>query len=277
MSRSDFKRYITGFNVTGGKQIKDVTFRFLANDFGGKIAITDLMLQDGNQSTAPVPNTSEMLETLRYSVDENTWVHSVSNGVKDGDAQPKLYTGLRNRFFNFVGRGHDAISFPNVYDNDYTQDLVSSALDLTIFAKDDFDLMRITTNDGAHVEDRVYAGITHPLNYRYTREFYFDGGSAGDKIELKANLFSATIRDEEVSMMQKRIVNDEGKTLVMPRQRYMLAPWGSFRIRIEFYKLQTVQITDENLVKKDVLRYNDTGIGFYGYGEFEQTKARARY
>jgi hypothetical protein len=81
MSRSDFKRYITGFEVTGEKQIKDVTFRFVANDFGGKISITDLMFQDGNQSTAPVPNTSEMLETLRYSVDETTWVNSVSPSV----------------------------------------------------------------------------------------------------------------------------------------------------------------------------------------------------
>jgi hypothetical protein len=187
---------------------------------------------------------------------------------------------LRNRFFNFAGRGHDAISFPNVYDNDYTQDLVSSALDLTIFAKDDFDLLRICTNDGALVEDRVYEHVDHPLNYRYTREFYFGGGSAGDKIELKANLFSATLRDEEVGMMQKRIVNDKGKTLVMPRQRYMLAPWGSFRIRVEFYKIVTQTFKDITSTEGDtidILGYNDSGIGFYGYGEFEQTKARARY
>jgi hypothetical protein len=282
MSKTDFKRYVTGFNVTAGKQVKDITFRFLANDFGGKLAITDLQLQEGTQVTAHVPNTSEMLETMRYSVDETVWVNSVTSvpTVKDGTAQPTKYTGLRNRFFNFAGRGHDAIAFPNVFDNDYTQELVSSALDLTIVAKDDFDLLRVSTNDGALIPDRFYDDLDHPLNYRYTREFYFDGGKAGDKIELKANLFTATLRDEEVSMAQKRLVNDAGKTVIMPRQRYLLAPWGSFRVRVEFYKKNMQSFKVASSTEGDtrtILGYNDSGIGFYGYGEFEQTKARARY
>jgi hypothetical protein len=44
----------------------------------------------------------------------------------------------------------------------------------------------------------------------------------------------------------------------------MMAPWGSFRLGIEFYKLV-------NGV------YQDVGIGYWGYAEFEQYKGRAKY
>jgi hypothetical protein len=57
----------------------------------------------------------------------------------------------------------------------------------------------------------------------------------------------------------------------------MLAPWGSFRLRVEFYKKVAVTEKDDN--DKDVTRYyyQDTGIGYYGWAEFEQIKGRAKF
>ena len=59
------------------------------------------------------------------------------------------YTGLRNRVFNIVGRGHEVVLLPNVFNEDYKVELLTSGLDLELYAKEDFDLLRITTMDGA--------------------------------------------------------------------------------------------------------------------------------
>jgi hypothetical protein len=65
---------------------------------------------------------------------------------------------------------------------------------------------------------------------------------------------------------------------IMPRQRFMLSPWGSFRLRIEFYKKVTVTEKDEvtgNKIYKTY--YQDTGIGYYGYAQFEHTIERKKF
>lgn len=293
MLRQDFKRYIYGMDLVArdGRKVKEIDFKVIARDFNGEMYATDFQFQEGNQVTTHMPNTSEMLEGVSFGINEDYWLSTVrSDGdpnttpptlatwaVKDGDAQPTTYTGLTKRFYNIVGRGHDAISLPNVYPEDYTQELLTSALTLSLTPKDDYDLLRISTNAGAHVDDRVYEGIEHPLNIQYTREFYFDAGNAGDELKLDATLFTATINGVKQDFAQQRIVDQLGNTHIMPRQRFMLAPWGSFRLRIEFYKLVDVTEKDEN--GNDVVRkyYQDTGIGYYGYAEFEQVKGRAKF
>lgn len=280
----EYKRYVYSLAVDTNKKVSAVNFNVVGSNFNGDLGITDMQLQAGSQVTAHNPNTSEMLEEQRFTIDENDFLDSVGNPLKYG-VQPKVYENINNRFFNFTARGSEVIALPNVLHEDYTQDLVSSALDLSITAKQDFDLVRISTNDGVLVPDRKYDSYDlppladHPLNYKYTREFYFGGGSAGDVISLKASEFRASLNDTELPLQQGNVTIN-GERLEGIRQRFMLAPYGTFRLRIEFYKRVTEALVweDEYGENEETVTYlKDVGIGFYGYAEFRQTKGRAKY
>ncbi len=276
MLREDWTRYIYTLNVKSNLKVADIKFNLVAEDFQGELNVTDLQLQEGSQVTAHVPHTSEMLKRVYHGINEYTFMNTVSNPVKIG-VQPKIYTGLKNRFFNIVGRGHEVIVLPNVFHEDYMVDLLTSALDITLYAKEDFDLLRISTNDGALVPGRKYeveALANHPLNYKYTREFYFDGAKAGEEIKLHANIFTASLNGRNIPLSQGTIYIN-GHPKIIARQRFIMAPFGSFRIRIEFYK----QVNQDGKYNPAV-RYpylEDVGIGFYGWANFEQFKGGARY
>lgn len=280
----EFKRYIYALDVDTNKKVTQVEFNLKAEDFEGDVNITDLQLQSGNQTTAHVPNTSEMLEQVSFTVDENDFLNTVNNPVKEG-VQPRKYENITNRFFNIMGRGSEVIALPNVIHENYKQDLVTSALDLNITAKDDFDVVRISTNYGAHVPERKYSGYEfptledHPLNYKYTREVYFGAGKAGDEITLKASEFSASLNGVKQNLQQGKITLN-GHEFENVRQHYMLAPYGTFRIRIEFYRevTETVYWSDEwGEYEKELTYLKDIGVGFYGYAEFNQFTGRAKY
>ena len=280
----DYKRYIYSLVVDTNKKVKSVNFNLVGDNFTGDFGVTDLQLQAGRQVTAHNPNTSEMLEGQSFTVDENNFLNTVSNPLKYG-VQPQVYENINNRFFNFTARGAEVIALPNVLHEDYTQDLVSSALDLSITAKQSFDLVRISTNDGVLVPDRKYNSFEippladHPLNYKYTREFYFGGGNAGDVLSLKASEFTASKNSTQLPLQQGSVTIN-GERLEGIRQRFMLAPYGTFRVRVEFYKRVTevLKWTDDYGENEKTVTYlKDVGIGFYGYAEFNQTKGRAKY
>lgn len=280
----DYKRYIYSLDVDTNKRVEHVEFNLKAEDFLGDINVTDLQLQGGKQVSAPVPNTSEILKQVSFTIDENDFLNTVTNPVKEG-VQPKVYENISNRFFNIMGRGSDVIALPNVVNEDYTQDLVTSALDLSITAKDDYDVLRISTAYGALVPDRMYGGYDyptledHPLNYKYTREFYFGAGKAGEEIKLKASEFTASLNGNKKPLQQGKITLN-GNEFTGVRQRFMMAPYGTFRIRIEFYRevTEVVKWSDEYGDNEQEITYlKDNGVGFYGYAEFNQYRGGAKY
>jgi hypothetical protein len=106
---------------------------------------------------------------------------------------------------------------------------------------------------------------------KYTREFYFNGGKAGDKITLSAELEKASLGSTNYAIGGKFQTSGLSQ---FTRQRLMVAPFGSFRLRIEFYKRVVETLTDpETGEKTDLSVYKDVGIGYYGTATFNQIKA----
>lgn len=288
ITNSQWERYLYALHLEGaknGKKVKSLEYELIASDVKGSFNITDLQIQDGKTASGTIPHTGDFLVKAPFNIDENYYLTTVTNPQKLGTVQPTLHTGCTNRFYNIVGRGHDAIVIPNVFHEDYTKKIVTTALDLTLYAKDDYDLLRISTNDGAFIPGRFYSdndqSDKHPLCTQYTREFFFDGGLAGDKIELLTTIRSAKIsgsKTEDLNLYAQSI-NIDNRIFSNNRQRLMVSPAGSFRIRIEFYKnIQHYQLDSlGNLVLDsnknpipDYMYLADTGIGYYGIAELNQ-------
>ena len=243
------------------KRVRSINIKLIADNLQGRINITDIQLQSGGQQTDYNPNTSEFMKKHKHTIDEFAFINTVSNPVKKG-VQPKLWKDVNNRIFNIVGRGHETISISNVYHDDYMMDMVVCGLDLHIVPKDDYDLLRISTNEGVYVENRVehnYPQDTeYPLNHIYTNEYYFTGGKAGDEIQLLASTQKAYRNGEDIT--QGKFIYDN---IPMATQSFMMCCQGSNRYRIEFYK----KVTDIDSYGNELNYYKDVGIGFYGWAE----------
>ena len=71
-------------------------------------------------------------------------------------------------------------------------------------------------------------------------------------------------------------INDE--QMKLSRQEIMLAPFGSFRLRIEFYKQVIETVFNEETQKDESTTYlKDVGIGFYGTAQFTQITGNHRF
>lgn len=253
------------------KKVKEIELNLIGENFEGEINFTDLQFQEGTSVSGTIPNTKEILQPVEFNIDENTFLRTVSNPVKRG-TQPRNHENIKNRFYNVLGRGHEVISIPNVFHENYFNPIITTALDIELRAKSDFDLLRIRTNDGNLIKGRQYSISqleNHPLNYKYTREFYLPGGKENEKIELKASINSAKIENKNISL-KSGIINSGGTELKIEKQRFMLAPEGSFRLGIEFYKKVTESFVDEYGMDHSVTYFKDVGIGFYGIVEFNQ-------
>lgn len=269
----EFVRYLQVFQPGEDKRIKSMDVRVVANRFDGELVLTDFMLQGGKQATAHLPNTQEILKIVESTLDESET--GVGNDNYQG-YQPRVFEGVSNRFFNIVGRGHDVMVVPNVYHEHHTRPVVMAGLDLTLYPKDDYDLLKISTNYGTDLEWGVFSDIdeAHPLNRRYTREFYLDGASAGTEIKLHASTRTATVGGVPQPLGVRHLdvgkVQGEPRILTTPRQAFMVATIGSYRIRIEFYKLMTETLEDEWGGVTDVEYMTDGGVGFHGVVELVQ-------
>lgn len=271
MNKNNFAPYVHVIEK-GEKQkkIKNIEIDVIANDYSGNFNITDIQVQEGEVKTHYHPSTKEFLDNLDFQVDEFHWMKTVSNAIKEG-VQPRKLTGLKNRIYNIVGRGHDVMALPNVYDMDYTKSLVSTSLDLTIIPKNDYDLLRISTNEGFY-DGSVYSDENfkdNPLNTRYSKEFFFKGGKKGDIIKLLGSKYMATVNDKPVPITRKKVVDDLDIHNV---QRFMTTHFGNQRIRIEFYKKVPRTVYDET-----VYIYEDTGIGYNVFAEFKQYEKGKKY
>lgn len=243
----------------------------------GEIRVTDFQLQEGNRVTGSIPNTREFFKNQQFNIDES---HNAVSGVENIylKQSPRLFEGARNRFFNFSNRGHAVMTIPNVFHEDYRVNLLPTGLDLTIIAKNDYDLLRVSTNYGALIDDYFRATYNleklkeHPLNYRYTREFCFGAGKAGDKIEILTSKHQAKVNGKIMPLgVQSFPVgyswSGDEEYIFKNRQRFMLLPWGASRIRIEFYKLLPETVGENGEV---IEHMQDAGIGYYGIAEFTQ-------
>ena len=263
---SNFGSYLNIINKkegNEGKSVKNIQFNVIANKYIGDVNITDIQLQAGNIKTLYHPNVKELLERTKFGIDEYEFLNTVDNGIKIG-VQPRKLKGLTNRLYNIMGRGHEVVSTPNVYHEDYGIKFCTTNLDITLVPKNDYDLLRISTNEGAYIEGRAYDGedkSDNPLNIRYSREFFFPQGRAGDIIKLTGSDYTATVNGIKLPIKKGNVVPD---TKISNTQRFMVAPSGTFRTRIEFYK------------KVDGV-YKDVGIGFNGVMEFNQNKEGGKF
>lgn len=253
-------------NNVGDKKIEKMEISIVADCFNGEFNATDLQLQEGIHKTLYNPNTKEFLKDVDFGVNERAFIDTVGKPVKLG-VQPRVLSGLKNRIYNIMGRGHEVISLPNVFHEDYRYELVSTAVDLTLYPKADYDLLKISTNQGSLINGRAYSEEeNHPLNYKYTREFYFPAGIKGSKIELNTSELKARVNGVDIPANRGEIVN--GLTLDVV-QRFMILPFGSTRLRVEFYK--------KVLDSEGKYIYRDIGIGFNGVAEFRQYEKGVKY
>lgn len=282
MNKESWTRYLAELTEFQRKKVSSIDLEFVVeNAEQGSVHITDLQLQEGSQITGYVPNTKEFFSLKRFSIDES---HNAVSGYQNVylKQEPRKFENARNRFFNFANRGHAVMVIPNVYHEDYRVDLLPTGVDITIFPKDDYDFLRISTNYGALIDGSTYdieELANHPLNRRYTREFCFGAGKAGDKIELLSSKRIARVNGKAVPLgVQSFPVGfswtGNDKYTFKNRQRFMLLPWGSTRIRIEFYKLSPITVGESGRVVEIM---KDMGIGYYGFVEFSQWVEKSKF
>lgn len=257
MNKESWTRYLATLSKFQRKKVSSIEIEFVVENVeAGTVRITDLQLQEGQQVTATIPNTAEFFKPKYGTLDETST--AVGGDVYLGD-QPRVFENVKNRFYNIVGRGHEAIIVPNVYETDFSRQLTTTVVDITLYVKNDFDLLRISTNYGDYVDEyeRVYPDEPeHPLNKRYSREFFFEGGAVGSEIRLWGSKNEASINGVPANRASRTLNVGDG-TLKIKRQLFMGLPYGSNRIRIEFYKLVNGKM-------------RDTGIGFWGIVELNQ-------
>lgn len=118
----------------------------------------------------------------------------------------------------------------------------------------------------------------HPLHKRYTREFFVEGGLAGEEIKIHAATRTAVKNGSELQLVGKHDINIDGNPFPIDRRKFMVAPKGTATFRIEFYKKVERTITtyemDENYqhvqTRKTFDLLEDVGIGYIGTAGFHQ-------
>lgn len=191
----DWVRFHGTFEADPNKKVVGVEFQGEAKDAVSStdgvnrlpIYFTDIQFQAGNQLSGWIPNTKEMLDRLSWTHDEWTYVASPNNfdtveGNPTGASRPKIIEGMEKRWFNIVGRGHKTIVIPNYLPEDWDVPILPTGIDLTLYPKEDFDLLRISTAWGTElpVEEQWYkkeGSLYHEIKekYEYATSEYFYG------------------------------------------------------------------------------------------------------
>lgn len=274
---------------------------------------TDLQFQPGHQKTGWNPavgvrlsdgkQVGEVLDRIEFEVDENKHYAGYEHAIP-----PKIYTPEElnyERLFNFMGRGHETLTFPNDVPEPMFWDAVSypdlekpievltTGMDWTIIPKDDFDVMRLSTYAGGMLpeENFLYYDVIeefeeenpntvktlfreHPLNTRYSREFYWTNGKAGEELKISASTMATYKNGQKQNKEYVDKFTIGGRTYQFNYNKFLTIPRGSVRYRIEFYKLADVTLYKTNdegdSVGHNVRYLKDTGIGYTGYVTFKQ-------
>jgi hypothetical protein len=173
----DWVRFHQTFKADPNKKVVGVEFQVEAKDAVSStngvdrvpIYFTDIQFQAGNTLSGWIPNTKEMLDRLTWTHDE--W-QQVASPYRFEGSSPQIYQNVERRWFNIVGRGHRTIVIPNYYPEDWDVPILPTGIDLTLYPKDDFDLLRISTSAGAVLpeEEQIYkkeGGIYHEIKAKY--------------------------------------------------------------------------------------------------------------
>lgn len=279
-----WKRYSGTFSFSHDLPIDKVTIEIVSDDAVIRndlnqdvpIYITDLHFQAGDTLTGWVPETREFTKKLLHTNDETKT--KTTKDIFNG-ATPVKRTNVEFNEYNIAGRGNEVFTIPNWYPDDWTKAVLPTGLDITLTAKNDYDLMRVCTNYGSPI-DTPYGGIEdHPLSTSYTREFTIGAGLAGDKIEILARSGKALKNGSRIPIGGVNTLTlSNGEKLPIKRRSLLIAQKGACRIRIEFYKFSTLYVSSDHKVTrltKPILI--DTGIGYYGTVKFNQwTYGRSR-
>jgi hypothetical protein len=264
---------------------------------------TDVQFQPGHQKTGWVPNTQEMLDRIEFDVDE---MRKYDSSYNFKTVKPRTWTAEElgyKRLFNIMGRGHEKIVFPNDLPEekfwrlsdieaqglDRPVEILTTGIDLTLIPKDDYDLCRISTEHGSIVDEEEWPYysliekyqelnpngvdqyfINNPLNTRYSREFWFTGGSAGDILEVTASKMVARKNGAVLQRDGIREITAGGRTITLYKNKFHLIPRGSVRFKVEFYKTIDVQMKRDSTNYDTIQVLQDTGIGYTGTAVFNQ-------
>lgn len=264
---------------------------------------TDVQFQPGHQKTGWIPNTKEMMDRIEFDVDE---MRKYDNTYTFKSVQPRQWTAEQlgyKRLFNIMGRGHEAIVLPNDLPEEKfwrlsdiqaqglerPVEILSTGIDFTLIPKDDYDLCRISTEIGSVVDEEEWPYydliekyqelnpnsvqqyfIDNPLNTRYTREFWFTGGSRNDILEVTASKMVARKNGATIQRDGIREVTAGGRKITLYKNKFHLIPRGSVRFRVEFYKTVNVSLKNAQGKYDSVPVLQDTGIGYTGTAVFNQ-------
>lgn len=329
IKKNDWVRFHGTFESDPEKKVSGVAFEVEAKDVVSTttgvdrvpIYVSDLQFQAGEKLTGWVPKTEELMNKLSWTNDEN---ENLAEPYTFAGRPTQVREGVNKRWFNIVGRGANTFVLPNYYPDDFEVPVLSTGIELKLFPKDDYDLVRISTSHGAEIPEKdqfykregsIYQEIKrkyeqvsrmnptndetrerknqevsnweniieplvegHPLHTRYTREFYIDGGKAGDEIIVDATKRIATVNGKEVKIVGERNIDIDGTKFPIDRKKFMIAPKGTATLRIEFYRqverdiVTYDQDSDYNYVKveKKFKLLEDVGIGYHGTAGFNQ-------
>ncbi|WP_427036511.1 hypothetical protein [Cytobacillus pseudoceanisediminis] len=173
----DWIRFHGTFEADPNKKVVGVDFQIEVKDTVAStngvdrvpIYFTDIQFQAGNALTGWIPNTKELLDRLTWTHDENIYVATPNQFNRN---PPQIYQNVEKRWFNIVGRGHRTIVIPNYYPEDWDVPILPTGIDLTIFPKEDFDALRISTNAGAVLPEeqqwyKAEGGIYQDIKSKY--------------------------------------------------------------------------------------------------------------
>lgn len=273
MDKDEFTRFLTVYKHYSEKKVESVELKLVADNVEqGEINVTDLQLQEGSQTTGDIPATRDILKNERFSIDESINAVNDNENIYKGDS-PKKFDDMKHRFFNVMGRGFETIAIPNIFHEDYRKEILTTGLDLTLIAKNDYDFLRVATFYGDYLDDvdktfKDESLAKNPLNKRYTREFCFKGGKVGDEIKISASGQYASVNGNRVPLGVQRFdvgqeeeYGDIKKVQYKNRQKFMALPLGATRVTIEFMKKEK---------DGDSIYMIDDGLGFHGVAEFTQ-------
>lgn len=160
---TDWVRFHDTFEADPNKKVVGVELQLEAKDAVSSktgvdrnpIYITDLQFQAGNQLSGWIPNTKEMLERVSWKHDE--W-DTVPSPNKFLGRPPEIIENVDYRWYNILGRGHRTIVVPNYLPEDWDVPILPTGFDLTLYPKEDFDVLRISTSDGVELpeEEQMY-------------------------------------------------------------------------------------------------------------------------